>query len=446
MASLSKRGSGYVLRFEYGDKRWTVTLPTAREGTSRGKVQSERTAELRARRTAGHVQTLIDCRMMGAPVDSVTLAWLDQEVQSGRLRARLEEAGLIPKAEREDATTLGGFLGSYLEHKQNVKPATRVIWGNVIRNLGEHFGQELPIADITEGDADDFKEYLLGQGLAKETVRKRLQLARQFFNYATRKKLIPANPFQDVSLQKPDVSGRRRFIDRETIDRILEVSDPTWQTIICLSRYGGLRCPSEVLSLRWEHVDFNRRRIIVDSPKTEHHDGKAQREIPLFEELLAPLSDAFDRAEDGAVYVIGRNYRAAALGPNGWQNCNLRTQFLRLLKRAGVTPWPRIWHNLRSTRTTELLHEHPIHVCSKWLGESVKVMAEHYAQVIDADYDRAALHRRSTIPQKSRSTGAPAGSGTEGNDAPEVLAIPGETAVFAGNCTDEQWWRGDSNP
>ena len=52
--------------------------------------------------------------------------------------------------------------------------------------------------------------------------------------------------------------------------------------IFALARYGGLRTPSETKSLKWGDVDFERGRIRVPSPKTEHHEGKGSRLIPLF--------------------------------------------------------------------------------------------------------------------------------------------------------------------
>ena len=35
-------------------------------------------------------------------------------------------------------------------------------------------------------------------------------------------------------------------------------------------------------------------------------------------------------------------------------NANLRSQFMKILARAGVKPWPKLFHNLRGTRQTEL--------------------------------------------------------------------------------------------
>ena len=97
-------------------------------------------------------------------------------------------------------------------------------------------------------------------------------------------------------------------------------------------------------------MDWERGRFRVHSPKTEHHEGKAERWVPIFPELLPYLEEAFDLAPEGAVYVIGR-YRDA--------NMNLRTQLKRILRRAGVSPRPRLFHNLRASRETGLAAEYP---------------------------------------------------------------------------------------
>ena len=67
--------------------------------------------------------------------------------------------------------------------------------------------------------------------------------------------------------------------------------------------------------------------MTVHSSKTEHHDGGATRQVPLFPELLPHLQQVFDDAEDGAEYVITR-YRTT--------NVNLRTRLIRIIERAGL--------------------------------------------------------------------------------------------------------------
>jgi hypothetical protein len=106
----------------------------------------------------------------------------------------------------------------------------------------------------------------------------------------------------------------------------------------------------------------------------------ASRLIPLFPELRKPLLDAFTEAEPGAEYVITRYRRP---------NSNLRTHFQRIIRRAGLEPWPKLFHNLRSTRQTELAESLPAHVVCAWLGNTEDIAKAHYLQVTDAHFTQA---------------------------------------------------------
>ncbi len=44
-------------------------------------------------------------------------------------------------------------------------------------------------------------------------------------------------------------------------------------------------------------------------------------------------------------------------------------------RRAGLTPWPRAFHNLRSSRVTELGRDYPVRAAADWLGHDNKVAA-----------------------------------------------------------------------
>ena len=97
--------------------------------------------------------------------------------------------------------------------------------------------------------------FLIKEELASTTISKRLQTARMFFQAAVDREIIDKNPFAKVSAQAVIPDERKCFVSREDIDKVIAVSNPTWQVIISLCRYGGLRCPSEVLSLRWCDID-----------------------------------------------------------------------------------------------------------------------------------------------------------------------------------------------
>ncbi len=136
-------------------------------------------------------------------------------------------------------------------------------------------------------------------------------------------------------------------------------------------------------------MDWDRGRLTVTSPKTEHHPGKDTRVIPLFPELRPILEEAFDAAPEGAVYAVNERYRRGSQGPNGWRNCNLRTTFEKIIRRAGLTPWPRLFHNLRSSRETELAERFPIQVVTAWPGNTPDIAMRHYLQVTDQHFRQA---------------------------------------------------------
>jgi hypothetical protein len=60
------------------------------------------------------------------------------------------------------------------------------------------------------------------------------------------------------------------------------------------------------------------------------------------------------------------------------------------LRRAGLKPWPKSFHNLRASRETELAAEYPLHVVCGWIGNSSRIAAKHYLQITEADFARAA--------------------------------------------------------
>ncbi|MBN2024614.1 MAG: site-specific integrase, partial [Pirellulales bacterium] len=157
--------------------------------------------------------------------------------------------------------------------------------------------------------------------------------------------------------------------------------DAQWRLLFALSRFGGLRCPSEHLGLRWRDVDWAGGRITVHSPKTEHHEGGASRQIPIFPELRPYLEEVWDQAKPGDEYVITR-YRDT--------NQNLRSRLLDIIWAAGLCEWPKLYQNLRSTRQTELAETYPMHVVCEWIGNSQAVAAKHYLQVTDEHFAHAA--------------------------------------------------------
>ena len=124
------------------------------------------------------------------------------------------------------------------------------------------------------------------------------------FRYAMRHGLVTRNPFEAVP--RSNIATRRRAYIAATDARKVLAELPTteWQLLFGLSRWGGLRVGSEVRRLTWADVDWAHQRILIRSPKTEHHAGHESRLLPIFPEL-APLFDKrFAEAAEGEEYVL----------------------------------------------------------------------------------------------------------------------------------------------
>jgi len=367
-----------------GGHRWiqyvgaTGTRQTLRMGRATKKLADE---------VCRRVEILLASRMSGTSLDRETAEWLTG--LGGGLRARLAKLNLIDKlADATPPATLDAFIRGYVD-KLNVKPSTRFNLDLARRNLVEFFGADKPLEEITLGDADEYRSWLANR-LSDNTVRRRSGRAKQFFRAAVRKKLIAESPFGDM--KDCHVNGNRErdhFISLADAQRVLDACpDTQWRLLFALSRFGGLRCPSEHSALRWADVDFGKGRMTVRSPKTEQYEGKESRVVPIFPELRPYLEAAKAEAAKGAEYVVTipsvARFRAGGPSPN------LGTRMQKIVQRAGLTPWPKLFHNLRATRQTELAQTFPEHVVCEWIGNSQAVAREHYLRVTDADYQRVA--------------------------------------------------------
>lgn len=378
-----------------GRKRILFVNPEGKRKPIRlGKVSQRAAESVKVR-----VEQLLESLNLNRPMETDLAQWV-ADLEPGMAK-KLAQVGLIAKPEEKVAATLGPFLKAYIDGRADLKSATKIVQGHVVRDLKEFFGESRDVGSILPGHADDFKQWLVGRKLASTTIHKRIQVARSFFNAMLRRKLIDENPFEGVKAAATGIQDRQQFITREEIDRVVDACpDHHWRTIVALSRYGGLRCPSEVLSLRWQDIDWAAERITVHSPKTEHHEGKASRTIPLFAELRPFLAEAFDLAPEGAEYVVDEKYRKAAMGPSGWMNANLRTTFEKIVKRAGLTPWPRLFHNLRASRETELVESYPVQVVTSWLGNTPRIAMKHYLMTTDEHF-AAAVQGKGEAAQKA---------------------------------------------
>ncbi|WP_428938842.1 tyrosine-type recombinase/integrase [Fontivita pretiosa] len=357
-----------------GRRRIQFTAPDGRRRTIRlGRVSA------RQAQAARLLVEELSAAGLGAGLDPSTARRI--EALPRTIHDRLSAAGLL-RRRRAGSETLGGFLDELLA-TLNVKPNTLRNYAQARRHLEQFLGANRALADVTPADAAKYRAWLRDeQHLSEATIAKWIIIARQFFARAIQWELITRNPFAGIRAGAQRNRSRMYFVTREEAQRVIDACpDAQWRLMFALARFGGLRCPSEILALTWADVDFEHSRLRVPSPKTEHHEGRAERIVPMFPELRPHLLEAFEQAEPGAEHLVTR-YRDSRQ--------NLRTQLCRIIRRAGLKVWPRPWHNLRSTRQTELAERFPAHVVCAWLGNSPDIAQDHYLQVTDAHFERAA--------------------------------------------------------
>jgi integrase len=369
-----------------------------------------KTAEAIAR----HVEALLAAKIGAQPIAREMAVWLANI--GATLRDKLARVELV---EAPRCLTAGEYLLTWLDEKEaaGFKPTSLRAWRQTADNIFRLFNTK-PLTDLSHADGEAFRTDMQGRGLRATTVHKRLGHARAMLQDAVRLGHIPANPWQHVRQRAGDPSERRAYIPVEDAERVLEhCPNVWWRLLVALARFGGVRVPSEALSLTWADVDWERGRLCIPSPKTEH-TGKSHRIIPMFPLLRPHLEAAFVHAADGDVHVFLAGMRRAASGPMGWGGANLRTTFAKIVRKSGVEPWPRIWHSLRASRESDLVQSFPLAIVTKWLGNTPSVALRPYVDPTEAAFEQARAW------QPARAGGARSGAPAAQKAAQQAAARP----------------------
>jgi integrase len=378
-AENSKGRTGYRLRFQVRPKeRKSIWLGNETEAV--------------ARTWLNHVNAILVTRSDKMPPPAATLAWI-ASLEPDYLK-KLEIAGLVAPSSPAKPTlppapeppkTLDFLLERFMKTVGRKKPATVEKLEQAGEILKKFFGGDRILTSITPGDAREWADWLATNGntrdsnrsdLAKNTVRRKSGLVKQIFNHAVDLRLIADNPFTRLPCSVGRNEERMTFVSHETIERVIEAApDASWRAIVALARYGGLRIPSELERMTWKDVNFAIGLVHVYSVKTEHHEGKSERYLPLFDELRPYMEDLAIQAK-----AEGRAGLDDKVFPNITSASNLRTGLIRMIKKSGVGQWEKLFQNLRASRETELMEGGvSIHKVCQWLGNSPAIALRHYA-------------------------------------------------------------------
>ena len=323
------------------------------------------------------VEALIDCTKSTRPPSPELLKWIAE--LPPKTQQKLKALGLIDAASM--TVTLGELVEKFMA-LQDVKPATLAAYRQTTGSLMDVLGKGTPIVKITTADADRWRKAQASSGLAGATVAKRTIVAKNIFNRAVHWKMISSNPFAHLKSGNQRNPDRIHYVDKAAIDALLEVCpDNQWKAIIALARYAGLRCPSEIVKLRWEDVDWQKRALTVRSPKTERHVGHEVRVVPIDQVNLRGILAALYEESSGKGPVIPRLQR-------GFTGCYMGLQ--RLVEAAGLERWPRLVQNLRASCAIDWAQSNPGKDAAEWAGHSLAVAMAHYLSASDRNFQAVA--------------------------------------------------------
>ena len=366
MASIINRPNGHRwIQFKHLDKRHTIRL---------GKA-----SKFAADQMKHHIETIQQSAEWAEAIPAKTAAYLSD--LSADWHEKLSRTGLLTG----HSSTLGQLVDRVADEYLTNAQTTQRWMEMVTRRLVAHFGRDHRLEQIDQIDATGFRKWLEHeQGLAPVTTDETCRKARTVFNYAIKLGWLDSNPFHGMKNWRQTNRDRQHFVTMETFHDVIRGRSPVTQAILALGRIAGMRLPSEAAVLRWQDVDFEGGRLHIYATKFAHlGDQKAWRVCPLFPEL-EPFLRALPRVSELVI-------------PDA-QDRSFYSRIKRACLTNRVTPWPRLLHNCRSSRATELIEQgYPPHVLDQWLGHSQAVREKHYAQTLESHFDRATRSKTRSV-------------------------------------------------
>lgn len=280
--------------------------------------------------------------------------------------------------------------------KELVRSTQEITCAVTARSLCHKFGDDKRIDNFNAGDAETYRKWLQTNGnernkykigLASNTVRRTIGRCKQFFGSAVKHELITRNPFVDEASAITGNDDRLFMVPADWIEkRIRKAPCEDWRIILAFARYAGMRS-HETRIQRWDDIDLENGQMMIRSNKTP-----PVRVCPIFPELMPHLVRARQHADKDAEFVQTRYDHES----------NILTTFAKIVKRAGLTVWPKLMQNLRASRETELLAKYPPKNVTSWLGNSPDVANKHYAMTLTESFDRAKAEGASIVNTASK--------------------------------------------
>src|SRR4051812_28733977 len=299
--------------------------------------------------------------------------------------------------EFRDRLLIEGARRSYL---QNCESMQRV-------HISPAMGKKR-IETVTTDDVEALAKAMLRKGATPKTVRNVITFLHSVFALAVKKRWAPSNPVADAVRPKRrrrgDADPNLQFLTLAELDAVIEqIPDhavdrdsrgPVLRLVILAAATTGLR-QSELLGLRWEHVDFRAQKIRVRNAwvRYEHSgEGKSDlstsRSVPMTDRLARELKAWRLRTVFSADHDL-------VFAPPDLGTPMDRTKVTRRFQQACVDAKVRKirFHDLRHTFATTLAAAGvPLRTLQEYLGHAEIKTTQIYAHYASSEREVEALN------------------------------------------------------
>jgi integrase len=272
-------------------------------------------------------------------------------------------------------------------------------WASIRGRWERHIQPELghkQLHAIEPADVEALTARLMADGYSPQTAEHVRVLLSSMYTFALRKLRVLKGENPARIAERPKIPPPRiRFLDHESLRRLLAAVPEQWAGIFAVSAYTGLR-KGEVLGLKLGDVDLGRNLLWVwrsyDRSTTKGNKGRVVAFPPaLAAHLRKAMAQAVDlqstwlfpRLEEGS---SKRKGGAAKKGEARGSDTKLTNVLREALRTAGIqAPDGFSYKDLRSTYATHLAElTGDLRVVQKQLGHSSPALTDkHYAFVRD---------------------------------------------------------------
>ena len=214
--------------------------------------------------------------------------------------------------ESENRKTFELIADDWFEaHRKEISPYTEQCYIAPLRDCKSEFGTMF-VSDITAERVQQFITFLAKQKFARQTIKLRLTVLTQVFDYAIIKGLINYNPTAAVKIPSIAKKKERQLPAADDIQRVKDNVADEFGLIPFMALYTGMR-KGEILALDWKDIDFKNKTISINKTVV-YVDGKPVlkdtpksvagiRKVP----LLKPLEKELKKRKQKSGFVIEIN-------------------------------------------------------------------------------------------------------------------------------------------